>query len=367
MASTLSGGRDLGDNKNQSSFCGRRTHTRGASNSPPVGPGRGADPVRKRSGSPHERSIILDGVHAAADMRRLRSVLHHPAGLPLAWFLHGRHERDGGPTARARMERYFPEFSMPPRLDAAFAESDDMRPYGGVFGASYDAWLKLPAKRRTEPVLSDLLSGSIRALVRGEHPDLSTLRVIPENRIPDPPTGSHSGRADILISATAAPTSEGGAATKGSVPRLLVELGLQNDAWWQKVHQSSMYIGWLDDFTEAMLFAVVTVETTRGRRSATGLGSARVAAFLATPNNEPKSGNTPADFRMSLLWHTETSDVKELSSGFGRILYAAVRLLPDWLRASHRALESRTFQSLGPNCSKIMDKVRGNRDRSSFR
>jgi hypothetical protein len=372
IASKLSGGRDLGGNKNQSSFCCRRTHTRGASNSPPVGPGRGADPVRKRSvpsGSPHERANNSDGFDDAADMRRLRSVLHHPAGLPLAWFLHGRPERDGGPVARAGMEHYFAEFSMPPRLDAATAESDDVQPYGGVFGASYDAWLNLPAKRRTEPMLSDLLRGSIRALLRGEHhPDLSTLCVIPEKRIPDPPTGSHSGRADILISATAAaPASEGDAAKKGSVPRLLVEIGLQNDAWWQKAHQGSMYIGGLDDFTEAMMFAVVTVETaTKVRRSATGgLGSARVAAFLATPN-KPKSGNAPADFRMSLLWHTETSDVRELSSGFGRILYAAVRLLPDWLRASHRVLESRKFQYLGPNCSKIMDKVRGNRDRSSF-
>lgn len=297
-------------------------------------------------------------------MRRLRSVLHHPMGLPLACFLHGRHERDG-PTTRARMEHYFSEFSMPPPIDADIAKSDDdMHPYGDVFRASYDAWLKLPAKRRSEPKLSDLLSASIRALVRGAHSDLSTLCVLPEERIPDPPTGGH-GRADILISA-ATPPSVRDASKTGSVPRLLVEIGPQNDAWWQKVHQCSMYIGGLDGFTEAMLFAVVTVETTKGRgRRATGLRSARVAAFLATPN-KPKSGSAPADFRMSLLWHTETSDIEVLSSGFGRILYAAGRLLPLWLSASNRVLESRKFQYLGPNCSKITDKVRGGRDRSSI-
>jgi hypothetical protein len=214
-------------------------------------------------------------------------------------FMAATSETVGRPPPEQGLGQYFPEFSIPPRRDAAIAESDaNMQPYQGVFRASYDAWLELPDRGRTEPVLSDLLSGSIRALVRKEHPeDLSTLCVTCEKRIPDPPTGSY-GRADVLISA-AAPTSEGDAAEKkGSVPRLLVELelGFQNDAWWQKVHQSRMYMGGLDDFTEAMLFAVVTVERTKVPPNAAALGSARVAAFLATPS-KPKSGNPAADFR----------------------------------------------------------------------
>jgi hypothetical protein len=162
------------------------------------------------------------------------------------------------------------------------------------------------------------------------------------------------GKIDVLVRRVAHDKSS------STAPVLLIEVGLQNEDWWKKVDQGITYVQALtkvddgdddDDekedkarFTEPMLFTVVTIDK-KNRE----LTSARLGVFLCTQRNpESPSGN----FRVALLWRTETKDLQELSKAFGRMLRATC-LLPKW-----KDTDCKNYEYLGPNCCRIGDKVR---------
>jgi hypothetical protein len=134
-------------------------------------------------------------------------------------------------------------------------------------------------------------------------------------------------------------------------------VGLQNEDWWKKVDQGITYVQALmkvdgdDDekedkarFTEPMLFTVITIE-----KKNLELMSARLGVFLCT-RRKPESPSD--DFRVALLWRTETKDLQDLSKAFGRMLRATC-ILPKW---KDTACEN--YEYLGPNCCRIGDRVR---------
>jgi hypothetical protein len=159
------------------------------------------------------------------------------------------------------------------------------------------------------------------------------------------------GKIDVLVRRVAHDKSS------STAPVLLIEVGLQNEDWWKKVDQGIMYLQALtkvdgnDDekedkarFTKPMLFTVVTIDK-KNRE----LMSARLGVFLCTQRN-PESPSD--DFRVALLWRTETKDLQELSKAFGRMLRATC-LLPKW-----KDTVRENYEYLGPNCCRIGDKVR---------
>lgn len=147
---------------------------------------------------------------------------------------------------------------------------------------------------------------------------------------------------------------------------MLLEVGLNNVHWWSKVHQGVMYLGDMLNceqkkgirFSGPALFAVLTIEPTESKE----FNSGRLGVFLVTPKTTPSAEGDVKDFRVCLLSRFETSQETigastpaerqvELSRVFGRLLRASCKL---------PALDAASidFEYLGPNCSRIGDKVR---------
>ena len=253
-------------------------------------------------------------------VQRLRSVLHHPMGLPLTCLLENKSESK---VKELLLRNFSDQLETQLKSDA----------FDDLFSACYSSWTN-PG----EPALTAALSTRM-----GEAMKASNLEALHQYLVSRPP-----GKIDVLVRRVAHDKSS------STAPVLLIEVGLQNEDWWKKVDQGITYVQALtkvDDekrdtarFTEPMLFTVVTIAKTN-RESM----SARLGVFLCT-QRKPESPSD--DFRVALLWRTETKDLQELSKAFGRMLRATC-LLPKW---KDTACEN--YEYLGPNCCRIGDKVR---------
>jgi hypothetical protein len=163
------------------------------------------------------------------------------------------------------------------------------------------------------------------------HIDDACLRVRPEVHVkmknPD-----MTGKVDILVQ------------DREGSPVLMIEAGLLNDDWWKKLDQGLMYVPGLKNFTKPFLFVVLTMDVKRDDPD--NIQGGRMGAFLVTPRSEGDNPRLLAKFRMTLLWRDETTDLKQFSKHFGRILRATC-LLPKWNAAPS------TYHYLGPSCCRI--------------
>ena len=249
-------------------------------------------------------------------VQRLRSVLHHPMGLPLTCLLENKSESK---VNELLLRNFSDQLETQLKSDA----------FDDLFSACYSSWAE--TENPGEPDLTAALSTRM-----GEAMKASNLEALHQYLVSRPP-----GKIDVLVRRVAHDKSS------STAPVLLIEVGLQNEDWWKKVDQGITYLQALTKvarFTEPMLFTVVTLAKTN-RESM----SARLGVFLCT-QRKPESPSD--DFRVALLWRTETKDLQELSKAFGRMLRATC-LLPKW---KDTACEN--YQYLGPNCCRIGDKVR---------
>jgi hypothetical protein len=139
-------------------------------------------------------------------------------------------------------------------------------------------------------------------------------------------------------------------------------IGCPMGGWWKKAHQNARHVKGLVEYGESlkeathcafadpMLFAVVELELDESNVFA----SALLGVFLCWPATA--SQGSP-DYRVALLWRTAPTSVDELSAAFGRTVRAAT-LLPKLLHLITVSGIDR-FETLGPNCCRIKDKVRG--------
>jgi hypothetical protein len=292
------------------------------------------------------------GAASPSRTKKKRRVLREPRGTGTIewppWLRRVRATREGTDGRREehgeRLRGLFPAFSPLPHP----AESFEARLYGNVLGESFASWMRLPKEDRNEPKLSEKIGESIQEAIKG-----TTLKIHT-----DPSTGGRGrSRVDPLVCESSRPSSVvDGTAGRPASARLLVEVGIHNEAWWKKFDQGMMYVTGMDHFVEPMLFAVVTLQA-NDADGATRLDTTRVGVFLLTPTGR-RSEKGEAECRISLLWNKETPDMRVLSDAFGRMLYASTTLLPPWIEASDRMKEREEHVYLGPNCCKVGDKVR---------
>jgi hypothetical protein len=295
-----------------------------------------------------------------------RSVLRHPVGLPLAWFVRGtpgcgatdgtQHDAHDG----ANLARRFPRFAPPLLIAPNLYEASGPRSYRNVLEASISSWTSLPGAMRREPSsLAKIVGVRIRDATRTPDDFQGTLVVVSQACLPDtPPTGQRTDRADLLLVCEKHNRrSKNGAQVHLPEPRLLVGVGLNHDEWWKELDQAVMYVNGMDHLMGALLVAVVTVQAKHCDDAAPrgAFESARIGLFLATP---PGMVTEAPERRISLLWHTETENLRWLSDTFGRALFASTRLLPGWLEASQQMMDEGEYRSLGPHCCRIKDEVR---------
>lgn len=156
---------------------------------------------------------------------------------------------------------------------------------------------------------------------------------------------------------------------EGSEDSLLLigEFGIACD-WWKKASQNAQHVDAIRSdlgsragkkrridgakrhtFSKPILFAVVTFWPTSEKT----FRSASLGVFLCVPAT---GGN---DFRVALLWRSAPYALDTMSRDFGRMIRAAT-LLPALLGAISDIGASH-FTSLGPNCCRVGNSVRGER------
>jgi hypothetical protein len=296
-----------------------------------------------------------------------QSVLLHPVGLPLAWFV----RRTPSSTDRSQqhdahdgesLARRFPGFAPPLLIAPNLYEASDPRSYRTVLEASISSWTILPGAMRREPSsLANIVGARIRdATLKAEDPQGTLQVVLSRACLADTaPTGERTGHADLLLVCEKhRRSSKDGAQVHPVETRLLVNVGLKHDEWWKKFDQAVVHVNGMDqNLVGALLVAVVTVQAKRGDDASPrgAFESARIGLFLATP---PGKGTEAPERGISLLWHTETVSLRSLSDTFGRALFASTRLLPEWLEASQQMMDRGEYRSLGPHCCRIKDEVR---------
>jgi hypothetical protein len=352
-----------------------------------------APPVLRESTSKRSNRRRQEEEGYSTYVRGFRSVLHHPMGLPLVRALHSniRDAGDGGGGGDdgdgddefPLVKELFPDFFVADQgVGAAVAAPDDggsaaadAGAEGGVAGAAaappppkrwwrrLQRWWETPPTRpagiddifnhchnlwrrgyvRNEAALTSLLAETMRT----ELTECSVTVAGDAAPVPDPCTGGTTARMDILVSKRT--DDESGA----DRPLLVVEVGLDHGRWWTKLDQGVQCLRGMKAFrkSEAALLAVVTV----------GPGdhpTARLGVFLATPtvvpDEEYESGvnEEHVDYRVSLLWHDETTGTGCVSNGFGRILRATGKL-PGFIAASKAMFDRAAYKYLGPNCCLI--------------
>jgi hypothetical protein len=251
--------------------------------------------------------------------KKLRSVLAHPIGLPLAASLNESDESDF--------------YKLYPDID-----NDDqhpLAPLNEIFSSAAKEW-----NGQREVDLTKNLWTELKKLGVAAHAEK-------EIRGVDANGDDRRGKTDLLLSSNTSTEEPQSVVT-------VIEVGLGNIKWWKKVYQGITYVELLGDaqnktfcFKKAMLLAVITVEKVGSVEERKDL-KARFGVFLCTP----KGSKDSSDFRMSLLWREETQTLQDASRAFGKLILASYRC-GKW-RDMKPTLE---YSYLGPNCCRFGEMV----------
>lgn len=271
-----------------------------------------------------------------------RSPLHPKVGLPLLSLLNEKR------TVGNRVRRLFPNVEVPDRT--AKEEQSLDRALGGALRA----WRKLPDKRRRteESALAEAIGKGIERAIASHGGGVPRWRVKARKE-------EEEAHVDVNEGATSEGRSFGVLLERqdddaAPAPAFAVEVGRhRNDEWWITVDEGMERVQGLGRFQEPFLLVVLTFREPRHRRKKFVLGSARIGVFLITPRRKCDLPFSTADnYRISMLWRGQTSDVDALSRDFGRALRAAL-VLPGW----NAAAAPMDHACLGPNCCRVGSKV----------
>ena len=148
---------------------------------------------------------------------------------------------------------------------------------------------------------------------------------------------------------------------------MMIQFGIGHEVWWKKQDQVLLYVEWLlrnqnrneTSLTEAytldgpILLTIITVHPPTNAAAAEPAMDVRFGMFLCTRKNSPH------DYRISLLWRTETRTTGTQCGGastqLGKVLYAA-RICAFLREQDAKVMES--YEYLGPNCCRFDTLVR---------
>jgi hypothetical protein len=307
-------------------------------------------------------------------------VLLHPVALPLTrYFFH-----EAGDVVVEEDIDLMKVLTLRAGLPATAASSSSCEPSkrgDDVFRRCHENWLK-----ENLGWGGTALTERLRAAMRDELGDFYV-------------SSNAAARGSGLADAIVRPKTDGH-------PLLLVQLGLNHDAWWRKYAHASDFLEGLSPVKGSpVLIAVVSLTNsrTKSRRERAHLetrapkrtksqespqpkkkpgklveaadtaeatnsepeaahcaatarsksyAGARIGIFLAVPKKPDGSSGRRTPHRVALLWHGLAGSVESLSKQFGRILRATIRL-PGWIEASRYSLTNKSFVCLGPDCCKI--------------
>lgn len=208
----------------------------------------------------------------------------------------------------------------------------------GVFEEAVDEWKKGNIKK--EPQLTKILVDKIMEHNKSFNA-FNELQVEEEEK--------PGGHIDIIFS-----EAESKKDPKESTPFTVIEFGLSGIDWWKKLDQGVKYVDRMRGnsqqlpcvrFDKPLLLAVVTHD-----ESCEGKGCEfRIGVFLCSrkdPDNEKD------EYRMSLLWHTESNTLEDASNMFGRLLRvtADFRL---WRRDNSDVQSDDDYEYFSSNCCKV--------------
>ena len=249
--------------------------------------------------------------------KKLRSVLAHPIGLPLAASLN-----ESG-QLKSDLCQLYPDI--------------DYRPHGldEIFSSAAKEWNGQREVDLTAKLLTELKKSEVAACAE------KVIRGVDANG------DDRRGKVDLFL----------GSDTSTEKPQSIVtviEVGLGNIEWWKKVDQGVTYAELLGDaqnktfcFKKAMLLAVITVEKVGSVEELKAL-KARFGVFLCTP----KGSKDSSDFRMALLWREDTQTLQDASRAFGKLILATYQC------GKWRDMEPKLkYSYLGPNCCRFGEMV----------
>ena len=254
-----------------------------------------------------------------------RSILQHPAGLPLVATF------DGQDLSHLPSE--YPVEAFPPEI-----LTDVNGTSNTILSELVDTLTKNSAKIQ-ETDITKILCQKIN-LVFSHQFDVET-----ESRLLVQDGGKCLGRLDLAF----LPKSKEG--QSADTPLCVVEVGLSSRDWWKKFDQGKSYLELMQEkrqvpycFEEPMLLVIITLDDD----SSSPELDFRMGVFLCTPRNEA------TDFRMSLIWRKRFTVMEEASQSFGLLL----RIMDHFQtqRSKEYEEESEYFSS---NCVKAGDKVSG--------
>ena len=132
--------------------------------------------------------------------------------------------------------------------------------------------------------------------------------------------GESTGRIDILLSAE----EHARETERESPPTLVLEVGLSDVDWFQKLDQGMKYVSRMCQhqkstsvrFDVPLLLAIVTVDKNKSNNSQCTI---QIGVFLCS-----RKGDDDNDFRMALLRQYRTKQPKEASRIFGLLLRVAM-------------------------------------------
>ena len=322
----------------------------------------GSDSTTRCSESVSDSSDPEVGFGATIDITC--SVLMHPMGLPLLFFIYNNDNAVNPVTyVQAALEGF----------NGTHTEDIDLRK--NVFAATVLDW------REGETDLTKKLMFNIK------HCQIGASLVMTDREKQITGNEGQTAKVDYIFS-----EAEGEDAKKSIVA--LFEFGLENNNWWTKQHQILKYVKMMrteEDtkykFDQPILISAITINSTsqiggKSRKRAQTeelIDEAKKAAQIATfqsnlniiTKNENNINNhrfearfgvflcTPKgndDFRITLLWRHTTQTLSDASTQFGKILHAVQ--FCSYLRKycnDHKNMIQ--YKYLGPNCCKIGDLV----------
>lgn len=146
---------------------------------------------------------------------------------------------------------------------------------------------------------------------------------------------------------------------RDDIPLMVMEFGLFDGEWWCKFHQCAQYVELLYETgkcIQPILMSVLTIENQILDKN--HYKQMKVGVFFCRPSSSP---DNPKDFRMSLLWHSN-SKTRDLSSNdFGMVLYITAKF------QQLRKKCSAEYEYFSSNCCRYGEEVSSNNSPSYWR
>ncbi|KAG7341226.1 RIO1 family protein [Nitzschia inconspicua] len=135
-------------------------------------------------------------------------------------------------------------------------------------------------------------------------------------------------------------------------PLAVLEFGLNAGDWWSKLHQGTLYLEMMNlalqnlTIDQPILLMIVTVDRNSNSDN-NSKSNFRMGVFLYVPKGANSSKGDR--YRISLLWHSKTSDKSDASKYFGNFLRVTADFA-SW-RRNHQSPSG--YEYFSSNCCKV--------------